>query len=235
MQWEGSIHCLLGNHDLHLLATAHGVRKPGKSDTLAQVLEAPDALLLLDWLRRQPLARHLPLGPANPCKEALLVHAGVLPSWTVADTLAYASEVESALSAPDYASFLVDMYGNKPKRWENSLQGIDRLRMITNVLTRLRFCTAKDKMDFDAKEGPEDAPEGFKPWFEFKSRKTKDALVAFGHWSTLGLRITPTWLSLDSGCVWGGALSAIEIKADGRVGDVIQVQCPQSAKPQGTT
>lgn len=233
MQMEGSIHCLLGNHDLHLLAAAKGVRKPSKSDTLEQVLQAPDAFTLLDWLRRQPLARHLPLGPANSCQEALLVHAGVLPSWTVSDTLSYAREVEAALTGPDWTSFLGDMYGNKPKRWENSLQGMDRLRMITNVLTRLRFCTAKDKMDFDAKEGPADAPEGFKPWFEFKNRKTKAVLVAFGHWSTLGLRITPNLLSLDSGCVWGGALSAIEIQADGRVGDVVQVQCPQSAKPHG--
>lgn len=231
MQMEDSIHCVLGNHDLHLLAAAHGVRKPGKSDTLEQVIDAPDASVLLDWLRHQPLARRLELGPNAAYQEALLVHAGVLPSWTVADTLAYAQEVSNALIAPNWIEFLTGMYGNKPKRWDPALQGLDRLRMITNVLTRLRFCTPKDKMDFDAKEGPQDAPEGFKPWFEMKHRKTQHAMVVFGHWSTLGLHIAPNLLGLDTGCVWGGCLSAIELRPNGTVGEVIQVQCPESAHP----
>lgn len=234
MQNEDSIHCLLGNHDLHLLATANGVRKPGKSDTLGPILKAPDAARLLDWLRHQPLARHLDMGANAHTQEVLLVHAGVLPSWTVANTLAYAKEVSDALVNPDWLEFMSAMYGNKPKRWEPSLKGLDRLRMITNVLTRLRFCTARDKMDFDAKEGPEDAPVGFKPWFEFKQRKTRDALVAFGHWSTLGLHISPKLLGLDSGCVWGGALSAIEIQANGIPGQVVQVKCPEALNPHAS-
>jgi bis(5'-nucleosyl)-tetraphosphatase (symmetrical) len=233
MQMQDSIHCLLGNHDLHLVATANGVRKPSKSDTLAPILMAPDAPVLLEWLRHQPLARYLPLDASSPFKEALLVHAGVMPSWTVANTLMYAQEVSDALAGPDWVAFLAAMYGNKPKLWAPSLQGMERLRMITNVLTRLRFCTAKDKMDFEAKEGPGDAPAGYKPWFEFKNRKTQDALVAFGHWSTLGLHLTPNLLGLDTGCVWGGALSAIELQPNGTVGEVIQVKCPSSANPLG--
>ncbi|MBH1985873.1 MAG: symmetrical bis(5'-nucleosyl)-tetraphosphatase [Burkholderiales bacterium] len=218
---EGSATCLLGNHDLHLLAVAHGVRKPHRSDTLDAILHAPDRDDWLAWLRQQRLAVHE--------QGWLMVHAGVLPQWDAARTVALAAEVESMLRSPDLGDFLTQMYGNEPARWDDGLSGIARWRCVVNALTRLRFCSADGTMEFATKEGAGGAPEGFMPWFDVPTRQTRGTPVAFGHWSTLGLIDRADLLSLDTGCVWGGQLSAARI--DGHRREVIQVDCPQSQKP----
>jgi bis(5'-nucleosyl)-tetraphosphatase (symmetrical) len=226
-----SARCLLGNHDLHLLAVAHGVRALHRNDTLAPLLAAPERDTLLDWLRHQPLA----LLETLHGHEVLMVHAGVLPSWTAQQTRARASEVEAVLRDPHYGDFLTLMYGNKPARWHDDLAGTKRLRAIVNVLTRLRFCTPQDEMDFDTKEGADAAPSGFLPWFDVPGRKTAGTTVAFGHWSTLGWLNRPDVLSLDTGCVWGGALSAVRLLpapgADHPAFELVQVPCAQAQRP----
>jgi bis(5'-nucleosyl)-tetraphosphatase (symmetrical) len=221
----GSAFALLGNHDLHLLAAAHGVRAPGRGDTLDAVLAAPDRDALLDTLAARPLA----------AMESgwLLVHAGVLPGWTPAQTLALAAEVQAPLSGPGRGEFLATMYGNKPRRWDDTLAGAERRRVIVNALTRLRFCAADGTMDFDTKDGAGAAPGGMKPWFDWPHRASAGTPVAFGHWSTLGLVQRPDLLALDTGCVWGGCLSAARLPADGGAPEVIQVKCPQAQRPGG--
>lgn len=213
--------CLLGNHDLHALAVAAGVRPPQRSDTLQPLLAAPDAPGLLHWLRLQPLALQ--------AEGWLCVHAGVLPPWTAAQTLALAAEVQAQLRGPGLADFLTQMYGNTPAQWQDDLQGAERLRVIVNALTRLRFCTAEGVMDFKTKEGAGGAPAGHLPWFEVPGRQTADTPVAFGHWSTLGLINRPELLALDTGCVWGGHLTAARV--DGGRREILQVRCPQTQAP----
>ena len=219
---EGAATCLLGNHDLHLLAVAHGVRKLHKGDTVAPILEAPDRDDWLNWLRHRRLAVH--------AHGWLMVHAGVVPQWDVAKTVALAGEVEALLQGPDLADFLPNMYGNEPARWDETLQGADRWRCVINSLTRLRFCAADGTMEFKTKEGAGGSPEGYMPWFEVPGRRTASASVAFGHWSTLGLINRDDLLSLDTGCVWGGQLTAVKLLADGGR-EVIQVPCEQAQKP----
>jgi len=218
---------LLGNHDLHLLGVAHGARKPGRKDTLAALLEAPDCEAMLEWLRQQHIALHMQIGGG----DLLMVHAGVLPQWTVGDTLVLASELESVLRGPALGEFLLEMYGNEPAHWNDTLTGSARLRAIVNALTRMRFCTAAGVMDFDTKDGAATAPEGFMPWFDVPGRKTANATVAFGHWSTLGWLSRPDLLSTDTGCVWGGCLSAVRIGAALDERELIQVKCEQAQKP----
>lgn len=217
----GAATCLLGNHDLHLLAIAHGVRKPHRSDTLDPILQAPDRDDWLNWLRQQRLA----VWDAG----WLMVHAGVLPQWDAARTVALAGEVEAMLRSPDLGDFLTQMYGNEPARWDDGLTGISRWRCVVNALTRLRFCSADGEMEFATKEGAGGAPEGFMPWFDVPDRGTLGTPVAFGHWSTLGLIDRPDLLALDTGCVWGGRLTAVRV--DGGRREVVQVECPQAQKP----
>ena len=214
--------CLLGNHDLHLLAVSQGVRKPHRSDTVADILAAPDRDALLDWLRHRPLALHE--------HGVLMVHAGVLPQWTVVQTLVLATEVEKVLQAAEWADFMHQMYGNQPDEWHDGLQGTARLRVIVNALTRLRLCTADGRMEFDTKDssGVDGAPPGFMPWFDVPGRQTAGDVVAFGHWSTLGWLDRPDLISLDTGCVWGGCLSALRLGAGARERELIQVRCPQA-------
>lgn len=216
--------CLLGNHDLHLLAVAHGVRKPHRSDTLDPILSAPDRDEWLDWLRHRRMAVHE--------HGWLMVHAGVLPQWDAAQTMALAGEVEAMLQSPTLGDFLNVMYGAQPDCWQDNLQGPDRWRCIVNGLTRLRFCAADGTMEFATKDGSGEAPAGFFPWFQVPGRRTASTPVAFGHWSTLGLINSEHLLSLDTGCVWGGQLSAVRIdggKGGGR--EVIQIDCPQAQRP----
>ena len=223
MALDGSAHCLLGNHDLHLLAVAHGVRKPHRSDTVQDILAAPDRSALLTWLRHRPMALM--------AQGWLLVHAGVLPQWDAAQTLALAGELERELRGPDWGVLMHNLYGNTPDRWDDSLRGYDRLRVIVNALTRLRFCTADGVMEFATKDGSAAAPEGHLAWFDVPGRRTEGVPIAFGHWSTLRATDRADALALDTGCVWGGCLTAA------RLGDVpgtferISVPCPQAQRP----
>jgi bis(5'-nucleosyl)-tetraphosphatase (symmetrical) len=213
--------CLLGNHDLHLLAVASAGQRPHRSDTLDDILASPDRPALLDWLRHGKLA--------DMAHGWLLVHAGVVPQWTTTQTLALAAEVQAVLTGPALADFLRVMYGNRPARWDDALTGDDRWRMVLNALTRIRYCTPDGTLEFDTKDGSGVAPPGHLAWFDVPGRLTADQPIAFGHWSTLGLRNRPDLLSLDTGCVWGGALTAVRV--DGGRREVTQVPCPQGRTP----
>ncbi len=231
MGYGAAAQCVLGNHDLHLLAIAHGVRKPSRKDTLSGILDAPDRQSMLDWLRWQRMA----ILENVAGNEVLMVHAGVLPGWTARKTIALAGEVEAVLRSPDLGDFLHQMYGNESDRWDDSLTGADRLRAVVNALTRLRFCTPDGQMEFTTTDGANSAPEGYLPWFDIPGRKTADITVAFGHWSTLGWLNRPNVLSLDTGCVWGGCLSALRVSGVMTRGplaqELIQVKCEQAQKP----
>ena len=220
-------HSLLGNHDLHLLGVAYGARKPGRRDKLAELLAAPDRDALLDWLRHQSMALHRSVGG----EDLLMVHAGVLPQWSLAQTLVLAAEVEAVLRGPAASDFLRQMYGNEPAQWHDGLAGIERLRIVVNALTRLRFCTPEGRMDFDTKDGAGAAPPGYLPWFDVPGRRTAEATIAFGHWSTLGWLSRPDLIATDTGCVWGGCLSAARIGATPREHEHIEVRCAQARKP----
>lgn len=222
MGYGTSAHCLLGNHDLSLLAVAHGLRAPHRNDTMDAILLAPDSAALLDWVRHRPMALH--------AQGLLMVHGGVLPSWDLKQTLALAGEVEAALRGPDLAGFLATMYGNLPDHWDDRLAGADRLRVIVNALTRLRFCTPEGVMDLRTSGGLAAAPPGYLPWFDVPGRRTAGTCIAFGHWSTLGFLRRPDIISLDTGCVWGGCLSALRLTADGRH-ELLQEPCEQAQAP----
>lgn len=222
MGYGDAAQCLLGNHDLSLLALAQGARAPHRNDTLDPVLQAHDRAPLLEWLRWRSMALH--------AHGLLMVHGGLLPQWDLTQALALAREVEAALRGPGLGEFLAHMYGNQPDRWDDGLRGMDRLRVIVNALTRLRFCTAEGVMDLKATGRPEQAPAGFMPWFDVPGRRSADVCVAFGHWSTLGYLRRADLIALDTGCVWGGCLSALRLQADGRH-ELLQVQCEQSQPP----
>ena len=204
----GAAQTVLGNHDLHLLTVAAGHRLSHRDDTIAQILAAPDRDELLEWLARQPLA----IAESN----MLMVHAGVLPQWSAARVLALAGEVETVLASTDREPFLRVLYGDDPHAWRDDLEGFDRLRAIVNALTRLRFCTSDGRMEFREKRGAAHAPPGFAPWFLHEPRRSASSLVICGHWSTLGLVLAPNVLMLDSGCLWGGPLTAMRL-SDRRV------------------
>lgn len=196
---------VLGNHDLHLLALAHGVHRRRRSDTLDEVLAARDREALLEWLLERPLA--------HAEGTDLMVHAGVVPQWSAAQTLALAHEVEAALRRDPRALF-EQMYGNEPERWDAGLTGAARLRFIINVLTRLRLCTADGRVDLSVKGPPPPSPSPLRPWFEHRRRASRGVRVIFGHWSALGLVQRENVVGLDTGCVWGGALTALDLDAD---------------------
>lgn len=219
----GRARTVLGNHDIHLLAVAAGVRRKGKSDSLDEILAAPDCDDLLTWLRHQPLAI-LEDG-------FLIVHAGVLPQWTAAEVAGLAREVEAELQGPDWKAFLGDVFGNAADRWHDGLTGIERHRVIVNALTRLRFCSAEGVMDLKTKEGLGSAPDGVMPWFDVPGRRTADVTVVCGHWSTLGLVMRPDLMALDTGCVWGGQLTAARLARDPAERALVQIDCPQYADP----
>lgn len=216
---------VLGNHDIHLLAVAAGVRKPGKSDTFGDILAAPDSETLLNWLRHQPLALRE--------DDSLLLHAGVLPQWSTEQVIDLAAEVEQQLQGSNWQGFLADIFGNAADRWHDGLRGIERHRVVVNALTRLRFCTVDGVMDLKTKEGLGKAPDGFLPWFDVPTRRTRDTTIVCGHWSTLGLMMRPDLMALDTGCVWGGRLTAARLAPDPADREVIQVDCPQYCDPLG--
>jgi bis(5'-nucleosyl)-tetraphosphatase (symmetrical) len=213
--------CLLGNHDLHLLALAHGVRPAGRGDTLGAVLASTERDAWIDWLRQRRMA----------VREHgwLMVHAGVVPQWDAALTLQLAAEVEARLRSEALGDFLRVMYGNRPARWSDDLDGDDRLRFAVNVLTRIRFVAADGTLDLATKEGAAAAPPGLHPWFDAPGRRTAGVPIACGHWSTLGLVMREDLLAIDTGCVWGGALTAVRI--DGGRRDLVQVACAQAQQP----
>lgn len=210
---RSSIVCVLGNHDLHTLAIAEGFVDVGRYDTLQELFRALDVQELMQWLRFQNMA--------HAEGDYLMIHAGVLPQWDAAQTLALAAEVEAVLHGQDYRYFLSRMYGNTPDHWDDGLRGMGRLRVITNALTRLRVCSPMGKMEFRFNGEVKDTPPGYLPWFEVPGRKSGDSVLIFGHWSALGLMMRDNLIALDSGCLWGGSLSAMRLE-DRRV---FQVPC----------
>jgi len=213
--------CVLGNHDWHLLAVAAGVRPRHRSDTLEDILDAPDREAWLDWLRQRPMAVH--------AHGWLMVHAGVVPQWDVPATLALAADLEQALRGAPPREFLAAMFGNEPLRWRDALAGVDRLRFTLNTLTRIRFVSADGTLEFGTTGGADAAPLGYHAWFDAPGRRTAGTPVAFGHWSALGLLDRLDVLGLDTGCVWGGQLSAARI--DGGRREIVQVRCAQAQRP----
>nr|CDQ33563.1 Bis(5'-nucleosyl)-tetraphosphatase, symmetrical [Virgibacillus halodenitrificans] len=206
-----SARVVLGNHDLHLLAAAWAGAPLKRSDTLQPILEADDRDELLDWLRHQPLLVH------DVALDAVMVHAGLPPHWSLKQARDYAAEVEAVLRGDAVGDFLVAMYGNSPARWTDDLEGIERLRVIVNTFTRMRFIAADGTLDFDAKEGLDSAPEGFAPWFTYT--RNDDPRIVFGHWAALQ-GMTPDArvraLALDTGCVWGSELTAVDLESGER-------------------
>jgi bis(5'-nucleosyl)-tetraphosphatase (symmetrical) len=218
-----SVKCVLGNHDLHLLALNAGARPAGKMDTLHEVLEAPDKAHLLTWLRHQSLALYE--------EDVLMVHAGVLPQWTLPKTLALAEEIQNILRSNDAQEFFMNMYGNQPSQWHDNLQSWDRWRCVVNAFTRLRFCSLAGQMEFETKEGAAQAPVGYMPWFEVPDRQTARTTIAFGHWSTLGAVQRQDVWALDTGCVWGGCLTAIQRNSPQDAPSRIEIKCPSYQTP----
>jgi bis(5'-nucleosyl)-tetraphosphatase (symmetrical) len=204
-----------------------GARKLNASDTIQDVLNAPDREALLYWLRHQ----HMALQVGN----VLMVHAGVLPQWTTEKTMALAGEVESILQSDALGDFIAHMYGGMPNQWDDALSGHDRLRIIVNAFTRLRYCNAEGGMDFFYKKAPENAPDGLMPWFDLPNRLTQQTVIAFGHWSTLQIPPRADVVCLDDGCLWGGCLTALKLDdvliKDARLAERLQVKCPQSKDP----
>jgi bis(5'-nucleosyl)-tetraphosphatase (symmetrical) len=194
---------VLGNHDLHLLALAYGQARAKKHDTLDEVLAAPDCTELLDWLRRRPLLHH------DATLGYTLVHAGLLPDWDLATATRLAAEVEAVLAGPNPAPFFSHMYGDLPDHWREDLHGHERLRVIVNAFTRLRYCDLEGNIDLHCKDAPGRQPSDLLPWFTLPKRRSRELRIVFGHWSTLGAYAANNVLCLDSGCLWGGELSAV--------------------------
>lgn len=202
-----SVICVLGNHDLHLLAVAHNIERMKKGDTLQEILDAPDRNDLIDWLRQQKLMHY------DEHRQIAMVHAGIAPQWSLKKALRRAAEVEHALRDDSLMPMFLDgMYGNEPNLWDSELTGVTRLRVITNYFTRMRFCTADGKLDLKSKEGVGSAPPGYAPWFSHAKRRTKGLKIIFGHWAALeGKCNEPGIYALDSGCVWGNCMTLLNV------------------------
>lgn len=210
---------VLGNHDLHLLAAWHdrGRVKPG--DSLEPILRAPDGEALIHWLRHRPLLHH------DPALDYTLVHAGLSPQWDRQTAFACAAELHATLRGPDYETFLHHMYGNRPKRWSPDLTGWERLRYAVNCFTRLRFCDPDGTLELSQKGAPGEQPAPLVPWFQVPGRRNRDLRILFGHWSTLGLYRGDGVVALDTGCLWGGRLTALRL--DGPQAATWAVDCPE--------
>ncbi|HUX26779.1 MAG TPA: symmetrical bis(5'-nucleosyl)-tetraphosphatase [Burkholderiales bacterium] len=215
---EGAV-TVLGNHDFHLLTVSAGLAKKHRSDTLDQVLAAPDCEELLAWLRHRPML-HVE-------GTFAMVHAGLLPQWSVATARTLAGEVETALRGANWREFLAKLYGDTPDSWSEDLRGADRLRVTVNAMARMRFCTAEGKIEFRTKGETAKAPSGFFPWFDAPGRANRDHTLVCGHWSTLGLKLRPDLIALDTGCVWGGRLSGVRLEDR----KLFQVPCKQCLTP----
>lgn len=210
MALGSSARVVLGNHDLHLLAVARGAGSFKPHDTLQDIMEAVDREAILDWLQSQPLV---------VCEgNTLMSHAGLLPDWSQTQAVALANEVQDMLGSEQSGDFLARMYGNLPDRWDAALEGIDRQRMIVNAFTRMRFIDARGRLDFSAKQGLDSAPPGFHPWFQYP--RGDDIRILFGHWAALSGRLPHGQVraeALDTGCVWGGSLTAMNLESGERV------------------
>jgi bis(5'-nucleosyl)-tetraphosphatase (symmetrical) len=212
-----AVSVILGNHDLHLLASHHKHPDGGcRNKEFKAILTAADCKPLLDWLSQQPLACW------SEEHQMLRVHAGVIPQWDHHAALSAAAEVSAILQSPERGEFLSRMYGNKPRRWRDDRTGWGRLRLISNILTRLRFCDADGLGAYRVSGAPGSQPKNYKPWFKHKHRKTRSVTVAFGHWASLGLRVKKRYIAMDSGCVWGGKLSALRLEDR----QLFQIRCP---------
>lgn len=195
---------VLGNHDLHLLAVYAGIARNKPKDRITPLLEAPDADLLINWLRRQPLLQ------VDEEKKLVMAHAGITPQWDIDTAISCAREVEAVLSSDTYPLFLDAMYGDMPNNWVPELTGLARLRFSTNALTRMRFCFPNGQLDMIAKEAPDSAPPPLKPWFSIPGPVSRDYTIAFGHWASLEGKGTPEGIiALDTGCCWGGTLTML--------------------------
>lgn len=214
---------VLGNHDLHLLAVAQGRARIKKHDTLDELLAAPDRERLLDWLRRRPFLHH------DPDLGYTLVHAGLLPQWDLPTAQRLAYEAGQALAGDEAGEFFAHMYGDLPDHWRDDLQGFDRLRVIVNAFTRLRYCDLEGNMDLRLKGAPGTQPAGMLPWFQVPHRLNRNLRIVFGHWSTLGAVQGDGVICLDSGCLWGHELSAVRLDTP----EVIwtRVPCPELLRP----
>ncbi len=202
-----SARTVLGNHDLHLLAIAHGIKKPKKSDTLREILDAPDAAELLDWLTR------LPLFHRDPSGDYALVHAGLAPMWSIEQAQALSDELGTVLRSAQLTDYLQGMYGDEPDRWDDALTGPTRWRVATNYFTRMRVCDARGRLDLRFKEAPGQTPAGFMPWYETPHRRSAGQRIIFGHWAALmGNVARDDVIALDTGCVWGGALTLFDLE-----------------------
>ncbi|MDQ3796163.1 MAG: symmetrical bis(5'-nucleosyl)-tetraphosphatase [Pseudomonadota bacterium] len=200
--------CVLGNHDLHLLAEHVGARQTKPGSSLRAVLEAHDREELIDWLRRRPLLHH------DETLGYTMLHAGLVPQWDLATARTCAAEVEHLLRGGDYQQLMYNMYGDQPDFWSASLTDWPRARVIINVFTRLRYCDAEGRMDMHASGPPGNQPSHLMPWFQVPDRRNKDINIVFGHWAALGYHRAPGIIALDSGCVWGGALTAVRLDAN---------------------
>lgn len=221
----GSVRSVLGNHDLHLLACAADRRRLKPGDTLAAILDAPDAGDLLDWLAAQPLAVH------DRELDLLMIHAGVAPQWDLEQTLSLAAEASATLAGADRADFFGHMYGDQPSAWDESLAGWDRIRFVVNCFTRLRFCNRQGRLALKPKGAPGSQAEGLLPWFAVPGRRTAGTRIVFGHWSTLGRVAWPehrVW-GLDTGCIWGAKLTALNVDT----GELIAAPCEDHRQPGG--
>ena len=218
---RSALTCVLGNHDLHLLAVAHNTERLKKGDTLREVIDAPDAADLLEWLRQQKLLHY------DEARNTALVHAGIPPQWNISKALKRAAEIEEALRDDVRLPLFLDgMYGNEPAKWDGDLQGVTRLRVITNCFTRMRFCKADGTLDLKSKEGVGSAPIGYAPWFSHKERKTREQRIIFGHWAALeGQCQEPGIVALDTGCVWGARMTLMNIDS----GEKYSCDCKEQA------
>jgi bis(5'-nucleosyl)-tetraphosphatase (symmetrical) len=214
---------VLGNHDIHLIALAYGNRARAKDRELADVLDAPDGGELVEWLRQQPLAHYCPE------LNTLMVHAGVPPQWDPLLTVKLAREVEQVLRGRLCAAYVHDLYGEQPARWSPDLTGQDRLRFITNCLTRMRYCEADGTLNLHENGPPGLQPAGLRPWFDLPGRQTKTVRIVFGHWASLGLLKRENLLGIDTGCVWGRRLTAVRLDGPAKT-----VSVPCTSRPEGT-
>ena len=204
---------VLGNHDLHLLAVAEGASKLGKRDTIQPILDAPDGADLLDWLRRQKLL--------HVDGAYLMVHAGLLPQWSLTKAMALAGEIETLIRGPNRRAFLKDMYGNEPNHWDEALTGKSRHRLVANVLTRMRILNDNNELDLEFKGQLDAIPPGLVPWFTKRHPSFAEKTILAGHWSALGLHVQPKFIGLDTGCAWGRQLTAFRLEDRA----IFQVEC----------